>query len=259
MEVLTHQQFVDKATGKWIVRTTINGFYVPFFKDTKDGDAQCLTLSNQYVCETFGYPTFLPSPIAAATAYLSFVKGHPDFIKIESDDVTLFRRGDVIFWLPKINAESGGQGHTGIFDQLIGDGGFISFEQNNPVGSNCHMQRHSSNRYVAGVLRHKSLVEKPVDNVDNFNKASMQLFKQAQQLIYTKANEVTEFWIIWLTEDNIEKKRKVTAHKNRCQDIFSGAGKYFRWSTPEQLEILSRLPQGEDFDIEELNQPMPGG
>lgn len=225
------QAFIKKYDGKFV---------------DKDGAAgnQCMDLANIYVCEEFGYPVDKRSPIGAAYAYKSFQNGHEDFVRIEGKDLSQFQEGDVIYWDLSLGNKAG---HVAIFIKQE-EHSFASFDQNYPEGSPCHVQAHST-ASVCGVLRHKSMV-KPTEPIEPINpKEHMQLFKQAQQMIWTKIDGVTEYWVIWLKDDGSETKRLVTTSKNRCQDIFSGAGKYCRWSTSEQFEILSRMPRGEDFDL----------
>lgn len=226
-----HQEFVEKYNGKYADK---DGKYGP----------QCSDLANLYVCEVFGYDVTKPSPIGAATAYISFENGHPDFVKIVSNNPLDYQEGDIAYYSPRINWDvetQSGAGHVGIVYKTPTSGeGFYIFEQNNPVGSKCRIA-WSSTRYLVGVLRHKSLIKQ--------EKKRMKLFDKAIQLISIDTQEGDEFYVIWLDNDNIEHKRRVKSGIAATLALFADNGKYNKWETQEQRDTLSRIPEGEEFSL----------
>lgn len=71
------------------------------------------------------------------------------------------------------------------------------------------------------------------------------------QMIWTKINDVTEFWVIFKRQDGTEVKRPVKQHITLCAEVFANNDHYCRWSTQEQLNMLAGYPEGQEYDIVE--------
>lgn len=245
------QEFIDQVKGKWLIRRYANGVYTKILQDTKSPEAQCMTLTSQFVCDVFGYPSEKASPLAAPTAYEAFLKGHPDFIKIETTDVNQIRKYDLVFWSPKINwnpATQTGAGHVALALYVTKDGNFVSLDQNFPEGQRVQENEHSMH-YVVGILRHKSLVE--------ITKKRMKLFEKAGQIIYVlHEGEPTEFWLIFKDKDGVEKKREILKFAATVP-VYAENEKYFEWKTDQQLKQLKDMPEGKPFDLAEYIKANP--
>ena len=233
---MTHRQFIEKWNGK---------------KCDKDGQygGQCMDLANMYVCEVLGYPVAQPSPIAASTAYHSFIAGHKDFIKIETSDVSQFIEGDIVYWDKRINGDAG---HVGVFLHTEGNG-FVAFEQNYPEGHQiCHEQSHSSNIYVCGVLRHKSLIPKKV-TLRNMFSSEKNTTKVIEQVVYVNKTEGVEYAVVFINEEREKKVRKVVSKPAALALLIMEAGSAKRladWTEYDWTQNIE-LSEGKDFDFAE--------
>lgn len=231
---MTHRQFIEKWNGK---------------KCDKDGQygGQCMDLANMYVCEVFGCPVAQPSPIAASTAYQSFLNGHPDFVKIETSDVSQFIEGDIVYWDKRIN---GYAGHVGVFMHTEANG-FVAFEQNYPEGNQiCHEQGHASNIYVCGVLRHKSLIAKKV-KIPNMFSSEKNTRKVIEQVVYTKHPDGIEYAVVYINEDGEKKLRRVVSKPASLALLIREAGiakRIENW-TDYDWSMNTELSEGKDFDF----------
>lgn len=233
--------FVYASNGKWVVRTIVEGRYIVEYKETEDPNAQCLTLANQFVCEVFGYDSTQRSPIAAPTAYQSFLNGHPDFIKIEGNNPNDFIIGDIIYYSPAIDPKSGA-GHVGI---IIGveNGKITVLEQNNPVGE-CTRIAVTSMKYVVGVLRHKSLLKKQRNMFYQEGKNERQVI---EQVVYYHYPDGYEYFVVWFDKDGNKKLRKVVSKQAALTLLLLEAGAEERLN--DWTDYNSGIPQGEDFDF----------
>ena len=133
------EQFIEKWNNKTI---DFDGAYGP----------QCMDLMHQYLLDVFWLPREV---LQAPTAYQAYEKGHSDFVHVSSKEL---QSGDLVFWNKEFIPSTG---HVAVFIEH-GKDGFISFDQNWPVGSICHVQGHSW-QGVAGGLRHKSLMDNQSD------------------------------------------------------------------------------------------------
>lgn len=71
------------------------------------------------------------------------------------------------------------------------------------------------------------------------------------QMIWTKINDVTEFWVIFKRQDGVEVKRPVKQHQTLCAEVFANNDHYCRWQTQDQLNLLAGYPEGQEYDIVE--------
>lgn len=117
---MTYSEFVTK----WNLK--------PCDRDEVYGD-QCVDLAHQYAVEVVGHD--IP-PVAGAKdewGYTS-IEG---YTKVSNSATNVPVQGDIIIWSHVIGA----YGHIAIFDH--GDAvSFISFDQNWPLNSKCHLQAH---------------------------------------------------------------------------------------------------------------------
>ena len=128
------QEFFDKYNGKLV---DFDGFY----------GGQCMDVYQQYNKEVVG------GPHIPANAYEVWDRYPTDFYhRIDNAPEGVPQKGDVVIWNRNTG---GGYGHIAVFSE--GDANsFISFDQNWPVGSVCHLQSHNYNN-VIGWLTPKNL------------------------------------------------------------------------------------------------------
>lgn len=137
---------------------TVNEFVQKYDGQTIDFDGkyggQCVDLYRQYVKEVLDYPQSPPVE-GAKDIWNSYLPEH--FTRIGNTPNGIPRNGDVLIW----GTQLGPYGHVAIF--LEGDvNDFISFDQNSPLNSTCHIQHHDY-KGVLGWLRPKQL---PMTNED---------------------------------------------------------------------------------------------
>lgn len=119
---MTYTDFKNKYNGKGI---DFDGYY----------GFQCMDLAHQYATEVVG-KDFAPAP-AAKDVWNQNIDGY-DKIPNTPDGVP--QQGDIVIWGTGVGA----YGHIAVFDH--GDANsFVSFDQNWPLGSLCHLQNHNYN------------------------------------------------------------------------------------------------------------------
>ena len=136
---MNYQEFKLKYAGKGV---DFDGYY----------GFQCMDLYQQYNKEVVGAPHIPADP---AYKVWDENKYPTDFYtKIANTLTGVPQAGDVVIWASGVN---GGYGHIAVFDS--GDANnFVSFDQNWPVGTVCHLQSHNYNS-VYGWLRPKVQAE----------------------------------------------------------------------------------------------------
>ena len=136
---VSHQQFIDKWNNRYLE-----------FPGTGSALYQCLDLARYYIQEVWGLnPYVIPRAVNAKSAY-NAARTNNKIVKIANTPTGVPRQGDLIFWgfYPGI---TGLDGHVSVFHK--GDVmNIISFEQNYPKYTPCHLQRHSY-RGVMGWIR----------------------------------------------------------------------------------------------------------
>jgi len=139
--------------------TFFNGIYCDY--DGAYGD-QCFDLANGY-SRWIGGQRF-----TGDNAYQIFDQAGIFYDQIVNAKDNFPLKGDIVIWAGSYN---GGAGHVGIATGENTDvNGFDALEQNDPLGSNCHI-KHYSYRSVLGWFHPKSL---PLENqgvVDELRKA----------------------------------------------------------------------------------------
>jgi len=155
---MTFGEFVDKYTGKGIDY------------DGKYGN-QCMDLYRQYVKEVLNFPQS-PPVTGAKDVWDTYLKDKYD--RIDNTPTGVPQKGDVIVW----GTVMGEYGHIAIFDNG-NTSTFTSFDQNFPIGSLCHLQKHDY-KGVLGWLRPKLIVE---DNMTEQEKL---------MLDFIRVNQITE-------------------------------------------------------------------
>lgn len=96
----------------------------------------------------------------------------------------------------------------------------------------------------------RALSDEEIEKYNQPTKRYMNIAKTGQ-MIWTKVNDVTEFWVIAKKEDGSEVKRAVKSHITLCAEVFGNNDQYRRWSTPEQFALLAGYPEGKEYDITE--------
>lgn len=134
---MTLQEYIDKYNGQGIDVDNAFGY-------------QCVDNMHRYIQEVLGLTnlSILAGP-SAKDIYNSFpnIVGFQYFNKIDNTPTGVPKPGDIMFWGTKV----GKYGHVAIFKDGNADS-FISFDQNFPLGSVCHLQPHNYNG-VVGWLR----------------------------------------------------------------------------------------------------------
>ena len=133
--MLTPDQFFGKYDQKGVDFDNYYGF-------------QCMDLYRQFVKECFGFPQS-PSVSGAVKVWDTYLPEY--FNRILNTIDAIPQKGDIIIWSTGV----GPYGHIAICK----DGTqteFTSFDQNWPVGSLCHFQKHNYNN-VLGWLRVKQI------------------------------------------------------------------------------------------------------
>lgn len=113
---------------------------------------QCVGLINQFRAEVIGTPAF-----GVAAAKDIYNAAGSQYEKIPNTPTAVPGLGDIIVW----NTAVGQYGHVAIAKGEGNTTWFDSFDQNWPVGSKCHFQRHNYNG-VIGWLRPKALIRPPI-------------------------------------------------------------------------------------------------
>lgn len=131
---MSFDQFISKYNGKGIDYDGAYGF-------------QCVDLYRQYVKEVLVVPQSPPVP-GAKDVWNTYLPQY--FERITNTPEGVPQKGDIMIW----GSNYGPYGHVGVYR----DGnvwGFNSFDQNDPVGTKCHIQYHNY-RGVLGWLRLRS-------------------------------------------------------------------------------------------------------
>ena len=107
---------------------------------------QCVDLYRQYVKEVLNVPQS-PPVAGAKDIWNTYLPAH--FDRFNNTPLGVPQKGDIIIW----GSKYGPYGHVGVY--VSGNVlNFTSFDQNDPVGSRCHLQKHNYNG-VLGWLRAK--------------------------------------------------------------------------------------------------------
>lgn len=141
--MLTFDQFIAKWTGLGI---DVDGF-------PADNPFQCMDLMHKYIVEVLGFTDLriLAAP-SAKYVYLNYPNlfGAQYFDRIANTPINVPQKGDVILW-------DGLYGHVAVYKEGNVNS-FISFDQNYPTGSKCHLQYHTYTN-VLGWVRVKQAVK----------------------------------------------------------------------------------------------------
>ena len=109
---------------------------------------QCVDLYRQYVKEVLGFPQ-APPVTGAAGLWSNYDPKY--YERISNTPTAIPKKGDILIWN---TSAGGGYGHVAIANtaNLFS---LVSFDQNWPVGSYCHMQGHNYFGGLVGWLRPK--------------------------------------------------------------------------------------------------------
>lgn len=117
--------------------------------NTPENKGQCVGLVSLWM-DTFGIPHVWGH---AKDLYNNAPEEH--FVKIPNTPEAIPQEGDIMVWSGGYN---GTYGHTGIAHGKADINKFDCFEQNDPLGSNCHIKNYNYS-YVIGWLRPKAQQE----------------------------------------------------------------------------------------------------
>lgn len=102
---------------------------------------QCFDLYRQYCQEVLGVPQSPPTGTAGAiTIYNTYLKKY--FVWVNNTPTGVPQKGDIVIWNRWVWGVTGSAGHVAIF-QSGNVNSFISFDQNWPTHTLCHLQKHS--------------------------------------------------------------------------------------------------------------------
>ena len=126
--MITFDEFINKWKGRYL---DFDGRY----------GYQCVDLMRQYIKEVLQVNPYEIKPAGTAKQIYRNFTSSPHFIKIPNTPTGVPKKGDIIFWgtYPFV---TGFAGHVALF--VEGNVmSFISFDQNWPTGTSCHLQKHS--------------------------------------------------------------------------------------------------------------------
>lgn len=130
---MTPQEFIEFWNGKYVETA-----------GSSDALNQCTDLANAYLRDV------LQQPIVEWTNAIDFPSKLTNFDFIANTPTNIPKEGDLIIWKPS-------PGHIALFIEGNVDS-FISFDQNYPTDSPCHIQEHDYTN-VLGWCRVKSSAE----------------------------------------------------------------------------------------------------
>jgi len=198
--MLSPDQFFGKYDQKYI---DFDGFY----------GFQCMDLYRQYVQECLGFPQS-PPVASAKDVWNTYLTEY--FDRIDNTIEAIPIKGDIIIW----GEGAGTYGHIAVCKDGI-QTEFTSFDQNWPVNSPCHFQKHNYN-YVLGWLRAKVITQSTTTTTT--------------QTTSTTSTTLTTHPSPDASGEVIELKNKLTAVYN----IIWGKG--WPWSKINRLKEI--LPRG---------------
>lgn len=136
---ITFDDFINKYDGKAI---DFDGSY----------GNQCFDLYRQYCKEVLNIPQSPPTgTTGAVTIATNYLSKYLD--KYENTPTGVPEKGDILVW----GKTYGFYGHVAVF--ISGDvNGFTSFDQNDPIGTLCHKQKHTYKGLLCW-LRLKSIMQ----------------------------------------------------------------------------------------------------
>lgn len=194
---MTLRQFINKYDGK-----TVDW-------DQKFG-GQCVDLWRQYVDEVLELPQS-PPVRGAKDVWDTYLEKH--FNRVENTPKGVPEKGDIVIW------ETGEYGHIAIFAEG-GIRSFTSFDQNYPVGTKCHLQKHNY-QGVLGWLH-------PITNSD-----TNMTEEQDRILKFLKENEADE--------GKVREAFGALADKERLEQELSNLRKQISDLNSSQEDLESRL------------------
>lgn len=138
---MTHAEFINKYRGKYVEYADASNRY------------QCVDLMRLYIKEVWGIdPYTVERGLTAKQIYLNS-STNSKIVKIDNTPNGIPQKGDLVFWGWYLGV-TGWAGHVAVYDS--GDlYNIISFDQNYPTYTPCHLQRHSY-KGVMGWLRKRA-------------------------------------------------------------------------------------------------------
>lgn len=135
------EDFIKKNDGKPL---DFDGYF----------QTQCMDLAQFYNRDVLGNPRLFGNAIDQWTNY---PKDRFDRVSYRPERVPT--KGDIMIW----GSGVGQFGHIAVFVNIAG-AGFISFDQNFPLGSRCHKQQHNWDG-VLGWLKQKAMLPMPIPGI----------------------------------------------------------------------------------------------
>ena len=134
---MTFEEFTAKYNGKLV---DVDGF-------PKNNPYQCMDLYRKYVSDVLAFPQSSAVP-GAKDVWGTYLSQY--FTRYSNTPLGIPQKGDIVIW----GTGYGPFGHIAII-QSAGLMNFTSFDQNDPLGTSCHFQKHNYNG-VLGWLRPKT-------------------------------------------------------------------------------------------------------
>lgn len=183
---------------------------------------QCMDLAHKYAVEVNG-KDFPPAPAAKDVWNLNI----PGYDKISNTPTGVPQQGDIVVW----GKDVGPYGHIAIFDN--GDiNSFESFDQNWPVGSLCHIQKHNY-KGVLGWLRLKSTV------------IPQPIAQQPQITDQTRIPQIENKQVDQIRSEYYDMKRDLEGYKKNTEKIEKDSQKLIEDFEILKKEWLERLEKAE--------------
>ncbi len=163
------------------------------------------------------------------------------FVKIPNTPTGIPQQGDVIVWSSEFN---GGVGHTGIATGKGDLNTFDCFEQNDPIGSNCHVKNYNYS-YVTGWLRPKVSLE-----------PTIQIPSATFETLVTKSSAYDKFTAAGFNSiDDVNKK--VSDLQNKLSDCQNSTQPPTVPPTPPIVTNPPTVPPVSTTDPTVPNTPQP--
>lgn len=241
--------FVQKWTGHLI--TTDGNF-------PRAWPYQCWDLADQFGKEVTGCPILNTRPGGnggAVDCYRLFIAPLPGFYTRYALGSVTPRKGDLIIWNENLGD---GEGHISIYLAPTGSG-FISFDQNWPVGSAPKMVSHNWTN-VLGILRPITQEDEMISDADNeygrWNKLFMQIRGRNASRDEFRAAAVGQTWLhaMETLSDNAEADQATqwqnvgqVATRDDWAGQIAGLQKQVN-DLKTQTDELAKRPTKEQFD-----------
>lgn len=209
--------------------------------------AQCMDLYRQYCKNVLDIPQS-PSVNGAAEVWNSYLSKY--FVKITNTITGVPKEGDIIVWNKQLN----GYGHIAIC-QSANVWNFTSFDQNFPIGSKCHFQKHNY-KNVLGWLRLKrgkfklvfinppSNIKEFISRVNGYTKGNLELITSSM------------FWPIEVESGTLTTEKATNIIKAIPSLVANGVFLFYPRNMDSAYEVASYYPE-RNMSFATIPTPIP--